>query len=71
LQSEKLDVHKRVIDNRLTIVFNPEEENAYFPIRCKCDPDSNEIDESEKHSAKHALHKKIIDDGITIVCNPE
>jgi hypothetical protein len=31
----------------ITIVFNPEEENADSSIGCKFDPGSNEIDESE------------------------
>jgi hypothetical protein len=47
LQDEKHDSHKCETDDGITIVVNPEEKNVYSSIRCKFDPDSNEIDESE------------------------
>jgi hypothetical protein len=55
----------------ITIVVNPEKENADSSIRCKFDPDSNEIGENERQSEKHDLHKCETDDGIIIVVNPE
>jgi hypothetical protein len=39
-------LHKCETDNGITIVVNPEKENADSSIRCKLEPDSNEIDES-------------------------
>jgi hypothetical protein len=64
-------VHKCATDDGIIIVVNPEEENASSSIRCKVDPDSNEIDESEPQYEKHDLHKCVTDDGITIVVNLE
>jgi hypothetical protein len=40
-------LHKCVTDDGITIVVNPEKENAESPICRKFDPDSNEIDENE------------------------
>jgi hypothetical protein len=52
LQDEKHDLHKCVIDDGITIVVNPEEQNAYSSIRCKVDPHSNRIEENERQSEK-------------------
>jgi hypothetical protein len=38
---------------------------ATLSIRCKFDPHSNEIDESELRNEKHDFHKCAIDDGTT------
>jgi hypothetical protein len=70
-QQAKAEPSMKRIPFGITIVANPEEENADSSIRCKFDPDSNEIDESDLQDEKHDLHKCVIDDGITIVVNPE
>jgi hypothetical protein len=45
------------------------EESAFshsgLTIRCKFDPDSNQIDGTELQDEKHNLHKCVTDDGIT------
>jgi hypothetical protein len=41
------------------------QESANSSIRSKFDPDSNEIDESERPCEKHDLQKCGTDDGIT------
>jgi hypothetical protein len=54
------------ISFEITIAFNPKEENADSSIRCKFDPDSNEIDESELQCEKHDFYKCATRNGTTI-----
>jgi hypothetical protein len=53
---KKHDLHKRVTDDRIIFVVNPEEENADSSMGCKQDLDSNEIDESGLQYEKHDGH---------------
>jgi hypothetical protein len=50
-------LYKYETGDGITIVFNPEEENGDSSIRCKLDPDSNEIDEGKWHPEKHDVLK--------------
>jgi hypothetical protein len=51
----------------ITIVFNPESENALDSIRFNDDGDSNEIVESQEQCAKHDDPKISTEHGIKIV----
>jgi hypothetical protein len=44
---QKHELHKYVTDEGITIVSNLEEANVNSSIRCKFDPSSNKIDQSE------------------------
>jgi hypothetical protein len=64
-------LHKCQTDDGTIIFVNPEDENADSSLRCKFDPDSHEIDESEPRYEKYDLLRCETDDRMTIVLNPE
>jgi hypothetical protein len=59
-----------VTHNEISIIVNPEQENANSSIRCNFDPVSNATDRSDLQDQKHDLHKTSTFPGIIMLRKP-
>jgi hypothetical protein len=69
-QRRKQHSSKFSTDEGITILINPAEWNACFPIRDNLDPDSNVREVSDTHPAKQPSPKISTDEEISISINP-